>query len=560
MKNYISNVLDPATTPQSEALPGKEQVKNSAGGFVFAVDNWTRLQRFLVLGSEGGSYYASERDLTKQNIESLKAALAEDGVRFVNAVVAISDSGRAPKNDPALFALALAAADKRPEISGFALACLLRVARIPTHLFAFVEYVQSLRGYGRGLRRGIADWYLQQDPTSLAYQITKYQSRNGWSHRDVLRLCHANPKSDDHKALLHWAVKGWAAVGDVPHENAVLKPVWAFERAKRLTVAGDVKEMVRLITDYNLPRECIPTEFLNEVTVWDALLQKMPVTAMIRNLGKMTSIGLIAPNNDATRMVAGRLADANLLRKARLPPITVLMASSTYGQGRGMKGSLEWKPVQQIGNALEKAFYDCFANAPKTGKRFYLGLDVSGSMGTGNMAGTPLTPRDASAVMAMVTMRTEDTHYVAGFTGGSSGFYGRSQSTDAITPLGLTPSMNLAQAIGKISGLPFGSTDCALPMLDALEKKMPVDCFIIYTDSETWAGGIHPTVALQNYRQKMGIDAKLIVCGMVANEFSIADPTDAGMLDIVGFDTAVPQIIAEFVGGAQITAIEATEI
>lgn len=73
-----------------------------------------------------------------------------------------------------------------------------------------------------------------------------------------------------------------------------------------------------------------------------------------------------------------------------------------------------------------------------------------------------------------------------------------------------------------------------------------VDTFVIYTDSETWYGDIHPAQALTNYREKTGIDAKLIVVGMVANEFSIADPNDAGMLDIVGFDTAAPAIMTEF--------------
>ena len=45
--------------PQSTPIPGSGQVPNSAGGFAWAVDEWTRLRRFLVLGSEGGSYYAS---------------------------------------------------------------------------------------------------------------------------------------------------------------------------------------------------------------------------------------------------------------------------------------------------------------------------------------------------------------------------------------------------------------------------------------------------------------------------------------------------------------------
>lgn len=559
MKNYLTNVLDPTTTPQSEPLADKKQVKNSAGGFVFAVTPWTRLERFLVLGSESNTYYASSRDLTKENIDGLKAALAEDGARFIKTVVDISFSGRAPKNDPALFALALAVADKRKEVSALALSELPKVARIPTHLFHFMQYVSALRGFGRALRTGIADWYLSQFPVKLAQSVTKYQSRDGWTNRDVLRLCHAHPKTESQKSILHWAVKGWESVGDVPHEDEALLPIWAFEKAKRLKPETDAKEIVRLIGDYELPRECVPTEFLNSVEVWDALLQKMPMTAMIRNLGKMTSIGLVSPNSDAAKMVRERLEDAELLHRARIHPISVLMAQSVYKQGHGMKGSLSWSPVAPVLNALDKAFYASFANAPKTGKRFYIGLDVSGSMGGGNVAGTPLAPRDAAAAMAMVTMRKEDDYYIAGFTGGSGGYYGRGNGSDAITKLELTPQMTLDQAVKYTSGLPFGGTDCALPMIDALKKKIKADVFIIWTDSETWAGGVHPTVALQEYRDKMGIDAKLIVGGLVANEFTIADPSDAGQIDIVGFDAAVPNIISQFIGVEDAPAIEAEE-
>ena len=86
-------------------------------------------------------------------------------------------------------------------------------------------------------------------------------------------------------------------------------------------------------------------------------------------------------------------------------------------------------------------------------------------------------------------------------------------------------------------------------MVHALEQKLPVDVFVVYTDSETWYGKIHPAQALQRYREKMGIPARLIVVAMVANRFSIADPEDAGMLDVVGFDTATPAVMADFVRG-----------
>ena len=99
-----------------------------------------------------------------------------------------------------------------------------------------------------------------------------------------------------------------------------------------------------------------------------------------------------------------------------------------------------------------------------------------------------------------------------------------------------------------ISGLPFGGTDCALPMVEALKHRWAVDTFVVYTDSETWAGNIHPAQALREYRERMGIAAKLVVVAMASNGFTIADPDDAGMLDVVGFDTATPQVITDFAG------------
>src|SRR5919199_4409390 len=93
--------------PQWVPLPG--QIANSAGGFAWASDDWARLRRFLILGSEGGSYYAGEWKLTRENAEAVERCLAVDGARTVAEVVAVSDAGRAPKNDPAIFALAIAA-------------------------------------------------------------------------------------------------------------------------------------------------------------------------------------------------------------------------------------------------------------------------------------------------------------------------------------------------------------------------------------------------------------------------------------------------------------------
>lgn len=511
-------------TPQSEPIPGSGQVQNEAGGYSFAVDDWVRLERFLILGSEGGTYYATERDLTIQNAEVVVRCLKADPERTLRTVVQISDVGRAPKNEPAILALAVAAASGQIKS---VIEVLPKVCRIGTHLFGFAEAVQRQRGWGRGLKRAISHWYDSQTVDALAYQVAKYQQRNGWSHRDLLRLAH--PKTED---LARNAVYRWV-VGKEQAGSEALPP---FLRACDEVKHAGIVQVVTAISDHNLPRECVPTEYLDDLDVWDALLDKMPLMAMVRNLAKMTSIGLVAPNSAAAQKVCGRLRDQEYIKKSRLHPLSLLLASSVYSSGHGLKGSLSWTPVSTVNDALEDAFYLAFGNVTPAGKRTLLAMDVSGSMGYSTIAGTSLSAREAAAAMALVTARTESSYQFMAF------------GTEFV-PLNITARSRLSEAIRLTQSLLFGGTDCSYPIIWALERKMPVDTFVVYTDSQTWAGLIHPSQALLKYREKMGIPARLIVVGMTSNGFSIADPRDRGMLDVVGFDTATPEIMNGFSRG-----------
>lgn len=570
LKNAKVGVLE---TPQTSPIPGREQdmERNNAGGYSFRVDAWTMLDRFICLGTEGGTYYVGERELTKANAQNVLRLIAEDGVRVVNRVVEISDAGRAPKNDPALFVLALASAADSEATRKAALAALPKVARIGTHLFHFAAFVDGVRGWGRALRRAVGNWYLEMPLDRLANQAIKYQQRDGWSHRDMLRLGH--PKSDDsaRDAVLRWMVGGMSAVGasDYVRGSAILEDevrlarqdasallhpqILAFEAAKQATSAKDI---IKLIQDHDLPREAIPTQFLNDAKVWEALLTNMPLTAMIRNLGKMSSVGLLTSMSAAEKLVISKLSDSDAIRRARVHPIAILAALRTYGQGRGIKGSLTWTPSGRVTDVLDQAFYGSFGNVKPTGKNTLLALDVSGSMGSGDIAGIPgLNPRVASAAMALITANVESSYEFIGFTGGRSGGYGWGSSgsknpnvKDAgpVSILKISPRQRLDDVIKTISGLPFGSTDCSLPFEWALDNKLPVESFAVYTDNETYAGRQAPSQALKAYRQKTGIPAKSAVVGMTATNVTIADPRDAGMLDVVGFDTAAPQIMSDF--------------
>ncbi len=540
--------------PQWAPLPG--QAPNSAGGFAWALDAWTRLRRFLVLGSEGGSYYASEWTLTRENAHAVEQCVREDGLRAVAEIVRVSTEGRAPKNDPALYALALAAGLGDTDTRRAALEALPRVARTGTHLFQFALFVEGFRGWGRSLRRAVGRWYAAQPVHALAYQAVKYRQRAGATHRDLLRLAHparrvgaGNPELDvsaEHARLFEWIVRG----GETDGLPALVD---GFARAQGATTSRKTAALVR---EYRLPREALKPEHLTSSEVWEALLDEMPMTALIRNLATLTRVGVLAPGADGTAKVVAQLGDAERIGRARVHPISVLAALRTYASGRGARGRGEWNPVREIVDALDAAFYTAFGNVEPAGKRLLLALDVSGSMTGGSVAGVPgLSPRDASAALALVTAATESQYEVVGFFAGKGGFKKRGRQvwsgyTDGLTPLAISPRQRLDDAVKAVSDLPFGGTDCALPMLYAQAREQEIDTFVIYTDSETWAGDIHPAQALGDYRQASSIDARLVVVGMISNGFSIADPSDPGMLDVVGFDTATPQLISDFARGA----------
>ena len=551
---HFATRLRRLVTPQAEPIPGSTQVPNSAGGYAWPVDRWMRFDRFLIFGSERGTYYIRERTLTRENATAVAECIAEDGRRVVRRVVEISESGRAPKNDPALFVLAMAAGLGDEPTRAAALAALPAVARTGTHLFHWLHYVQAFRGWGRGVRRAVGAWYSAKPVGELAYQILKYPSRDGWAHRDALRLAHPSAPSTAHDLLFKFAVGGWErvrgaeAVAGTDEEREVMQRIEAVQSLRGMSPAA-AAETIAL---RKLTREMVPTELLRHAGVWAALLDGMPLTALVRNLGVMSKVGLLVSGSEAERTIVARLGDRTALAKARLHPLALLVALKTYGQGRGVRGEGAWAPVAHVVDALDRAFYLAFGNAPSTGRRMVLALDVSGSM-VSPVHGLPnVSCREASAAMALVTAASEPNHRFVAFTRGSypsrwTATHG-SQFDTGLTPLAISPRQRLDDVVEAISDLPFGGTDCALPMVEALKHRWLVDVFVVYTDNETWAGAIHPAQALREYRERMGIPARLVVVGMASNGFSIADPEDAGMLDVVGFDTATPQVIGDFVG------------
>jgi 60 kDa SS-A/Ro ribonucleoprotein len=359
---------------------------------------------------------------------------------------------------------------------------------------------------------------------------------------DLLRLSHP-AGLDGHKALFDFICGRDADLADLPLVRAYV--------AAQANTSGAARWVSLIGECPSLSWEMLPDEALGEKAVWEALIGAgMPQTALMRQLPRLTRLGVLQPmGGNVTRAVAGQLADPERLRKARVHPVNVLVALRTYASGHGARGQAEWSPVPRITDALDAAFYAAYGAVEPAGKRTMLALDVSGSMGS-PVSGLPITCREATAALSLVVQATEPATMTVGFTSASRGYGGMwGGGSPSLSALDISPRQRLDDAIRKIANLPFGGTDCALPMLAATQNGWEVDHFCVLTDNETWAGQVHPHQALERYRQKSGIDARMSVVGMTATDFTIADPADPRTLDVAGFDSAVPSLLADFARG-----------
>lgn len=535
-------------TPQTQPIPGRESemVKNDAGGYVFTKDLWTRLSDFIILGTEGGTYYADEKTHTYRNIKSVNEALAADGPRAVQLAVEISTARppRAPKNFPALYVVAAALAS--PDVDTRRAACdaVHRVARTTdhlSHLFGYYKAVTGREGGGGGrlIKRAWASWFTSDTPDAVAYRILKSRQRSTGSGEtfrpgDLLALARPRPVSEVQEAMFQLA-RGHKSPMDVSGHLSAAK---AFYEANRVRTPA---EAVRAINAYHVPWEFLPDEVLKFPAVWEALVPHLGLTAVIRNLVRMTTIGTLGPFKQANQVVVRRLTDPAELSRARIHPFDVLLASRVYAQGwsqpHARADMRRWTPVGAVQSALNQAYRLSFAAAPPVDARLVIAVDKSGSMsGAVRHGGTDIgSAYHVCSAIAHILDRLCTRTWLMEF-----------DSTVVAS------KVHADQGLSEIFNLPHngGSTDVSAPIRWALTNKVEVDGFVLLTDNETWSGRQHAVQALADYRRKINPNARVLDASVRASGTSpfpgAGSPGGNGCLDVAGFDSALPALIAGF--------------
>jgi len=526
----------PVTRPISE-----NQVINRDGGFAYLSSDEARLVKWLLCGVDAGALVIpslEERRRRKEptimdlNREAfIEAAghaysmLRSDPAKVLTITTRVSERGRARKNDQAIAVLAMAM-DAHLPLSTRKMACEVfqRIVRTGTHLFQFLNCVQKFRGWGRSLKRTVAQWFTSKSEDELILQLVKYRGREGWTMTDVIRQSHPVGSKNIQDII------GWV-VGKATYDHPMIR---AFEDLQQ---ANSAREVCQILNRCRMPHETIPTEFKNSPEVWQTLLEQgVPVTALVRNLGNITSYGTLG-NEAAVSLVIDTLSPV-AVAKSRIHPLQVLDAAHVYAMGKGVLGSNEWKPVPQILNHLQKVVAWAFETCEPANRRFRLGVDVSGSMTTHKISGSIVTScASAATAVALVINKFEPLCDFALFS-------------ETLMRVNIDSELTLLECERKMFD-EFGgfgaATNIGSVIQTAIDENVAFDCFLILSDMELNMG-YHPMELIEEYRRRTGIPAKVIACNMKNTRRTVVDTPDNDpyCLDIVGFDPACPELISEF--------------
>ena len=513
--------------PQSVTTKvNKRQVKNDSGAYVYQTNDWDQLKRFLILGTTAPTYHAGTRNVGR-NVALVEKMVRKDGLKVVELVLQMDRDNRLIRKNQALFVLAYALKKGNRETRKFVSTNVTKIVRTGRDLATFVAEVNDLGGWGRLTRNAVASWYAQE-VDRLGYQVVKYRNTGQYSHRNVLRLCHATPMTEEHNNLLRYLV------GKEYDEKQLPKQVRQFVKIQRQANNGKLTEekLVAKIRKHRLTHEMVPTQFKNSVAVWEALAETMPFRATVWNLGTFSRLGMLKRFSGFEKMIVSRLENAEQVKRSRIHPFTLLVAIRNYSKGRGHRNT--WDVNQRVVEALEVALDHSLDAVEDTGKRLALIVDTSGSMGWGNVAGSDMMPREVAGAMAAVQTRQADTLVL--------GVDSRLQH------LNISKRSRISDVMRELNRYNGGSTNLGLGIKHLIAHKIEVDAIVYYTDNQVNRGE-HVAQLFDEYRRRVNKDAKFICVGMTMNNFTVADPKRNDMLDIAGFDPTAAQVIDSFVEG-----------
>ena len=479
--------------------------RNLAGGVAYSRSAEDALTQYAVTGSFNGTYYMTD----KQELDTLKKLAEKVSSEYIAKLAVYSRKNAFRKDTPAALLVILTA---RKEYS-----LLAKVFN------AVVDNGKMLRNYVGFIRSGqFGVTHLGNLPKRLVRGWLHHRSDealfrdsvgNSPSIADVIKLAHPRP-ADLTRDSLYGYILGKLDMEE--YFSALPAIIQQYEFWKAAPEAYEVPNVeFRLLTG---------VEGLPEAT-WKQIAKDAPWHATRMNLNTFHRHGVF--NDPAmVKLVAAKLVDKAAIKRSKVYPQQILMAANHVEAG---------VPVE-IKRALNKAADIAMDNVPDFGGlRVGVIVDVSGSMGHGEVTGSPLS--QAAALAAGMVYKNKDARLIAVDTAVHHPAYDPDGSV-----------IGIAKVLSQYRG---GGTDLGAGL--RYFHGQPVDVVVIFSDNESWYrdtpsyasyGSYYNTrsnyvEAWKTIRAK-NPKAKLICVDLTPSRTTMAPDSRAlGVINIGGFSDAI---------------------
>ncbi len=442
----------------------------------------------LLTNTLGNTYYATKEELLQESTRVHEDMLDADA-EFAAKAMAFARNEGFMRLQPIYGLARLSAANPSLFARAFP-----HVIKIPSDLS---DFLTILRGQGRGeggraVKREVAKFL----NAVSEYWTLKYNGRGrGYSIGDMIITSHAKAKDERQNRLFRYAMGKEGGLGDLPQ-------LAAFEALK--TAETDA-ERIRWIAEGKLPHEIVTGAVKPTKAIWNAILEQMPIFALLRNLNTMDRAGVL---DERYGYIKQQLTSADVLRRSKILPFRFLTAYN--------KIEKEW-----VRDVLRQSVELTFDNLPDLTGRTAIFLDVSGSMDGEYL-------RIGSVFALALFKKTE----------GHSLFWTFDTQVHDPKPSRVDSILTQAERIHSIGG-----TDTGEPVRRLLRHPQTFDNIIIVTDEQQNTGSSFCR-ELQIYRHKRNKSAAAFVIDLAPYNAAMVPPTDKQTHYIYGWSETVLTYIA----------------
>ncbi|KAK0179857.1 hypothetical protein PV327_005568 [Microctonus hyperodae] len=533
-----------------------------------------RFVRYLYIGKEYPVYHsgtwASQNHFAMDQLSSVEQLAADKETELfpIERIKHIFDTELVEKPETLIFALAACAKqEKSMNLRQSAYNFIAEKCKNPEHFMLFIKFTTQLsrqsiipkHGWGHGLRNAVNRWYLSRDALNLAESVTKYKSRHGWKHKDIIKLSHPVTKTlgTDVQAIFNYIMHGLDKTKlQFENESKAADIIQLIGRIEDFRQCDDAVRAAGLIRTWRYTFDHLHSRLIKSPEVWEALIETMDLPTLIGNLQKLYNLGLLTPNSQIIEKLLSAITDKSQIIKSKIRPAVLLVAVKNYEDPDRVpvyakrkvarKNKLKHRqlpiPDKRIVDALYSALNISFSNIEPTGLKYLITVSTDGwrKKPVAQQPSSEINKAwivEAACILTLGLLRADEKVTISAFT-----------ATEGLNtrPVHIDKNATFLEAVEKMKSRSAIPPNSGKPILWAAHHRRKYDVFINVVDKMREKYDFTAR-AMDLYKKKMNLPKTRLVNWVVGSTSTYMEGKHVSdILTICGFDAHTPKIIEAF--------------